>query len=1031
MFKKFSFLLILFLLIFASISFSTTKLLIYPSISPDGKYIAFSYMGDIWIADTSGKDILRLTANPADDIMPLWTPDGKTIVFASNRDGDYDIYKINLYGGGPEQLTFHSDAEYPEDISPDGKFILFRSHRNFHYHRPYVLFKININGGNPTRVINDFSSFGAYSPDGKKLAFIRKYFKFQTRKYKGGAHPVIWIHQNNKFEKAVDFDCINAYPLWKSDNELIFVSDKDGMRNFYIKNLTNANIKQITNFNDNSDLFNPHISFNKKYIVFEKNFEIYKLNLTNNEINKINLNIEGDCSFPLEQEQKLSSNFSGFSISHDNKEVAFTAFGHLVIKTWDYQFQKIITQSIDRVYETTFSPDGKYLLFVWDKDTSKQIYKIVKEKELYVFNEKNNIIPFITDIKEVYSPLFSPDGKYLLFQAKRGEIYLKNLKTNQTIPLKKSVQKCSYSWSPDSRFIATTITDNDFNTDIWIYSIKNKTWHNVTVHPKEDTKPIWTPDGKRLLFISNRKQNKNEIFYIPLEKEEIYKTNDQLKYELSKKKKNKKNNNVIVKIDFDNIAKRVKMIEDLPGDKFDIAVSNNAKSYYFLTSTAEGTFLMKVNWDGKQIEKISKGRYRALKPNKDYLYLVTSNGTLQRVKWNSKKTEKFSANVKISFNYKDAWKQMLKEGWNALNYNFYDPNFHGINWKKIYEKYSKLVDYVYNPETFYYLVNIMLGELNSSHLGIYKSRRLKGISKNCGFLGVQWNNDLIDEGIFEVEKILKGSPVDIYFPEVKKGWYLININNKNVANIKSLDKELIGLAGKNVKVIFAPNKEGKGAISRQINFISYYKLRDLLYENWVLKNRKYVDQKSNNKLGYLHIRGMNWPSFEVFEQELFSVGYNKDAIIIDVRNNGGGWTADYLLTILSRKPHALTKPRDGGFGYPNPRFAYYGWNKKSVLLCNFDSFSNAEIFSHGYKTLKLGKLIGTPTYGGVISTGGTTLLDGSYFRIPFRGWYVIGDTLNMEHHGAIPDYIIETMPEDEYNNIDRQLDKAIEILLNK
>jgi len=384
----------------------------------------------------------------------------------------------------------------------------------------------------------------------------------------------------------------------------------------------------------------------------------------------------------------------------------------------------------------------------------------------------------------------------------------------------------------------------------------------------------------------------------------------------------------------------------------------------------------------------------------------------------------FSARMVIDHRAERA--QKFDEAWMTLNERFYDPNFHGVDWKAMKKKYRPLALQAVTRRGFNDVVRLMLGELNASHLGI--GGPSGGPSVRTGMLGLRFDENYQGEGL-KVASVLPNGPCDQEGARVQAGSILLAIDDTPITAGTNIHKLLNDKVNEKVRIkVRAPDESIRKFIVRPID---YGKFNNLEYDRWVNAKRAYVEKSSHGRLGYVHIRGMNMPSAEKFEGELYSVAHGKDGLIIDVRNNGGGWTTDILLTMLAVKPHAYTIPRDGGRGYPQTRLPLYYWSKPVVSMCNEWSFSNAEIFSHAMKGLKRGKVVGAPTGGLVISTGAITLIDGSSFRVPFRGWYAIYSGLNEENNGCIPDVVVWDQPGDAAKGIDRQLEKAVQVLMEE
>jgi tricorn protease len=362
--------------------------------------------------------------------------------------------------------------------------------------------------------------------------------------------------------------------------------------------------------------------------------------------------------------------------------------------------------------------------------------------------------------------------------------------------------------------------------------------------------------------------------------------------------------------------------------------------------------------------------------------------------------------------------------------NFYDERLGNRNWDAIRRKYADVAASAPDPDAFAIAVNLMLGELNASHLGFYPNRRGRSDRPDWNIttahLGVRFDADHRGPGL-KVKDVLPNSPADREVSKIEPGEIIVSIDNVNVDPEMDLTEVLNGPLDRDIQL----SVRGDDDETRELTLrpISYGSVRSLLYEKWLRDNRQAVAELSDGTLGYAHIRGMNWPSFQKLERELYAQGAGKDGLVIDVRNNGGGFTADHVLTLLCQPAHAITVPRGGGPGYPEDRRVYATWTKPIVLLCNQNSFSNAEIISHAVKTLKRGKLVGVTTAGGVISTGGTSIMDVGFIRLPFRGWYVLPTGEDMELYGAVPDIILWPQPGDMPRGKDIQLEKAVEVLL--
>jgi tricorn protease len=414
------------------------------------------------------------------------------------------------------------------------------------------------------------------------------------------------------------------------------------------------------------------------------------------------------------------------------------------------------------------------------------------------------------------------------------------------------------------------------------------------------------------------------------------------------------------------------------------------------------------------------------------IFMIVSGGKIAKLKGG--KLEYVSFKAKYTIDFKTERKQIFNEAWRALNANFYDPDFHGKDWAALREKYEPIALSASTYEDFAYIFNVMLGQVNASHMGFYPPHN-NNKGETTGLLGVEV---VPTERGVKILRVVPGTPADRNESRLYEGEIITAVTGNEIAPDKNFFSFFANTAEEKV-ILAVLNKDGD---EREVVIRPTSSIKDRLYDEWVERERALTEKFSNGKLGYLHIKAMGWDNFETFDRDLAAAGYGKEGLIIDVRYNGGGWITDYLLTVLNYKQHAYTIPRGAAASlkehakfrthYPfGERLPYSAWTKKSIALCNSRSYSNAEIFSHAYKTLGIGTLVGEATFGAVISTGGKGLIDGSYVRLPFRAWYVLKTDENMELGPAVPDVEVENPQNWKTDESDLQLKKAVELLLER
>ncbi|MFK8115093.1 MAG: S41 family peptidase, partial [Rubripirellula sp.] len=389
-------------------------------------------------------------------------------------------------------------------------------------------------------------------------------------------------------------------------------------------------------------------------------------------------------------------------------------------------------------------------------------------------------------------------------------------------------------------------------------------------------------------------------------------------------------------------------------------------------------------------------------------------------------------------------KSGFEKAWLTMRDAWYDERFANHNWDKIRRKYAAVAGQMHDTRGLGQVVELMLGELNGSHLGFYPNdesgdNKVEGWKDTTAHLGVRFKDDFQGPGLM-IRDVLKDGPADRSKSRLAAGDVVLSIDGTIVDPAMDLTEILNGRLDRDIalrvkrgnRVLGKDDEEREdGEFDVVIRPISYSSARSLLYEHWLDHNRVLVEKASEGRIGYLHIRAMNMSSFYEFERQLYNVGYGRQGLVIDVRDNGGGSTTDLLLTALTQPRHAITQPRGGGQGYPQDRAVFASWSKPIIVLCNQNSYSNAEIFSHAIKTLGRGKVIGVQTAGGVVSTGSATINDVGRIRVPFRGWFLLNDGEDMERNGCLPHEVIWPNPAELPQGIDRQLDRAIESLLEE
>ncbi len=1055
------------------------------SLSPDGRMLVFSWAGDVWSASTQGGNAMRLTYDAADDRQPCVAPDGREIAFTSNRSGSYQIFVMPTTGGAPEPLTHHTEGYDLEEYHPSGDHLLARGSRDHDWHGSTRFFLIDRRRRVADRMLfDDYGSRPRFSPDGRTVVFTREGTGTYRKGYRGSQATQIWSHDvgTSTFHELLRDDAGYRAPVWNADGSgFYYVGRQAGSFNLYSFDLATSTRRQLTRFDDDSVLW-PAISRDGRTLVFRHLFDLYRLDPTQDAPpEKIDLSNPGE---PRRDDwmRRTLTRADDAAWTDDGLEVAFIAGGDLWVMDTELKEPRQITDSVALEAEPTFDQKGDAILFTSARDGQPDIWRAQrKDPRRYWWQNEEFVLTRITANDAVEDDLkLSPKGDRLAFVRGRGDLVTVDASGGNETVIIESWNRPDYDWSPDGKWIVLAREDDDFNRDIWIVPVDgSRAPFNVSVHPDNDGDPVWSPDGKVIAFTGRRNDDEVDVYYVwlPLLENEkdsrdrrLEKALEKMEKERKKKEKGKggarkpdeeamsddasekegkekeegeekkdaengetkKDEPVQVVIDFERLADRIHRIS-VP-DSFERAlywIDDSTLAFSSSPRDDRGTYTVKFpdELTPKKLTGSSVSSARILRTAKQIGGFSSSLPSLMTAK-GAVTTYAFS--VRQQQPTRDRFRAAFEHAWRAIRDGFYDERLGNRDWNVIRDKYTEMAAASVDTAALSDVGNMMLGELNGSHLGFsifgdgYAPPSDRTSNEATAHFGCRFDPSFTGPG-WMVKDVIADTPAAQRDSRIEPGEVILRVDGMAVD--PDLDPTLVlnGDPARDVELLV----RGDDGVARTVSLrpTSFSSVRQRLYDVWIEENRRVIDERTDGKLGYLHIRGMNWPSFLKFEEELYKVGYGREGLIIDVRSNGGGSTTDHLLTALTQPEHAITVPRGGGPGYPQDRRVYATWSKPIVVMCDQNSFSNAEIFSHAIKSLGRGRLVGVPTAGGVISTGSSRVLDMGMVRMPFRGWYLLNDGQDMEQNGCVPHFVVWRRPGERAPADDPQLAKAIDVLL--
>jgi Tol biopolymer transport system component/C-terminal processing protease CtpA/Prc len=1105
-----------------------------PTLSPDGQHLAFVHANDIWCIPIEGGIAERLTAHGAGHTYPTFSPDGSSIAFSSGRVGAGDIYVLPLEGGDVRRLTYDEDFCSVDDWSPDGSHLYYTSCRGL---KEEGVYRVSLQGETPLLVYaepyEDIEHTHC-SPDGKQIAFNVTRRPWWRAGYSPFSPTDIFTLSLTEQEQPAEppssttlpflhglrlpnptYITEGRWPLWAQDDSgLYFVSAKDGIENIWFQPLTGegGDMRRVTSFEEGRVMW-PTIARNHPVIVFERDWQLWMLDLASGETSHILIRVRGDTKITPVQSVEWRRAFGGLAVSPDAKKLAFTAYGQIFVdfadKSTDSELREgpafRVTETSGREWQISWAPDSNKMVYVSDRHG---------ENELYLCDFlKVNEIRLTDSPKSKWAPVFSPDGKWIAFFRGFDEICLLDVETKEVRTITEGYFSpfTNIAWSPDSKWIAYAAGDQSFFSNVYVHHIDETESHQITFLANlRGDDVLWAPNGKFIVFTTGHYRTESQVARVDLcppspylreeefgklfkeekkdeeakkdeekpeekkeEKQEEKQDGEELdaanaaeessdessdepsdessdepeqkeedqKEEKEEKKDDDKDDDKKVepvKIVFEGIERRISFLTPIQMDASVCSISENSRDLLFLATVTDKENIWTIPLDEprrdsppQQITSDSTNKSSIQFASNSKFYYVGDGMILSRKLSGDDRSIIFTS-AKLVVDFEKEKQQVFNEAWRMLRDTFYDATFGGRDWEAIREWIVPQVAGARTRTEFCHILNLMLGELNTSHLGAYW---LGGSKDEDGYTGLVFDaSEQARSGYLRIAAIIPYSPAAMVDEPPKVGEYLVAVDLTSakpetpIEPTTNLDQLLSHTVGRRVvlKLADSPTSEEKREIViRPIDQDDY---QELCYQAWVEQNKRFVAQVSDNRLGYIHIRSMDYEAYQEFLINLDAQTMQKEGVVIDIRYNGGGHIATFILDVLSRRSVLMSSLRDR----QSSNVYHYGGNralpKPTVLVTNESSASNAEMFAESYRRLGLGKVIGKPTAGAVIGTMMWPLLNGLGFRLPLFS-ISTPEGENLEGRGRAVDVEVAHVFGDWRRGWDHQLEAAVTTLL--
>jgi len=1040
-----------------------------PAIAPDGRSIAFVSGGAIWNVPVTGGVAHLVFAGDETAERPLYSPDGRKLAFESATTGNGDLYVLDLASGALQRITHADSAEQLDAWSHDGEWLYFDSTRD-NVGNLHAIYRVRASGGTPMPVSLEAyrnAVHAAPSPDGRRVALVGGGlgdFQWWRNGHSHIDEGALWLLEDDgshQYTRLTPDDARTLWPMWPAGGTGIFyMSDRGGAENLWRVDAGGGDASRITHFDDGRVLW-PTISADGRTIAFERDFGIWTADTASGETREVRIALQGGTRGGGVEHETLNEDFRELALSPDGRKVAVIVHGEVfAVDAESGGTAQRVTRTPGAEYGLAWAPDSRRLVYSAERGAESGLY-------LHDFADGEEIALTSGDGEDT-APTFAPDGKSLAFVRNGRELMLLDMKTRRArrlaegaIDLRRPLTSPHpLAWSPDGRWIAWLAWDARMFRNAQALRIADG--HRETLSGLANTSAddiVWAADRRSVLFATGQRTEPGRIAQVdlvphtPVFHEDAFRdlfdestppgtpardaTNDGKKDEgPTPAAKPEDKPSEPTRIDARGIRERLALLP-VGLDVGALRISADGKQLLLTATVADKSNLYTWSLDplakeapvANQITS-TPGEKRAAQfaaDGKSVWYLDDGRVFSVALKDGAKpKPLGIAAEMDIDF---DVEKQVaFEQAWTWLRNNFHDPAMNGVDWNAIHARYAPRIAGARVPNELNRLLNLMVGELDASHSGVRANTRSQVAT---GRIGLRFDRREYEEhGRFRISAIVPLSPAAVS-GGIAVGDWLLAVDGTSLGATSDLDALLAWQIGRKTALRVAASADGRGAHEVEVKPIASDDASALAYKAWVADSRAYVERVSDGRFGYVHLRDMSMDSLQRLYRDLDAQNATREGVVIDVRNNFGGFVNAYALDVLARRPYLNMRFR--GVGQVAPARSILGQRsleRPTVLVTNRVTLSDGEDFSEGYRRLGLGPIVGEPTAGWIIYTSNEQLIDGSTLRLPFIT-VTDNDGRPLEMHPRPVDVPVARPLGEGYRGIDSELDAAVHALAER